>query len=131
MTCSASLIIPILAVLSVYDGDTITVSAEPWPRVTVTTSVRIKGVDTPEIRGDCDKERHLAQDARAFVIEWLSEHPNAVIVGPHLGKYAGRIVAYICDDNENLSDALIAESLARPYDGGTRESWCEETNDQP
>ncbi len=40
------------AVISVYDGDTLTVDASPWPGLTVRTSVRIDGVDTPEIRGE-------------------------------------------------------------------------------
>ena len=52
------------AVVSVYDGDTLTVDASPWPGFTVRTSVRIDGIDTPEIRGKCDAEKALAVQAR-------------------------------------------------------------------
>ena len=47
-------------VVKVYDGDTLTVEAYPWPGITATASVRINGVDTPEIRGKCDTEKQKA-----------------------------------------------------------------------
>ena len=37
-------------VIKVYDGDTFTVEAYPWPGITTKASVRVNGVDTPEIR---------------------------------------------------------------------------------
>jgi len=37
-------------VVKVYDGDTFTFEAYPWPGITATASVRVNGVDTPEIR---------------------------------------------------------------------------------
>ena len=59
---------PITArVVSVNDGDTLTVDAEPWPGVTIRTAVRVNGVDTPEIRGKCQAEKDLAIKARDFV----------------------------------------------------------------
>ena len=54
-------------VVSVYDGDTMTVGAAPWPGLTARTSVRVAGVDTPEIRGKCQAEKDLAVRARDFV----------------------------------------------------------------
>ena len=41
------------------------------------------------------------------------------------GKYAGRVVARASAEGVNLSDALLAAGLARPYDGGTRAGWCD------
>jgi len=39
---------------SVHDGDTITVTINKWPTITgERIPVRIDGVDTPEINGDC------------------------------------------------------------------------------
>ncbi len=54
-------------VVSVYDGDTMTVDAEPWPGLVARTKVRVAGVDTPEIRGMCQAEKELAIRARDFV----------------------------------------------------------------
>ena len=44
-------------VIKVYDGDTFTVEAYPWPGLEAKASVRIDGVDTPEIRGKCEAEK--------------------------------------------------------------------------
>ena len=54
-------------VVSVYDGDTLTVEAAPWPGLTARTGVRVAGVDTPEIRGKCQAEKDMAIRARDFV----------------------------------------------------------------
>ena len=42
------------AVVSVYDGDTFTADAYPWPGITMRVSVRVDG---PEIRGACGRRR--------------------------------------------------------------------------
>ena len=57
----------VAAVVRVYDGDTLTVNAFPWPGMTIRTAVRVNGVDTPEIRGLCDAETELATRARDYV----------------------------------------------------------------
>ena len=54
-------------VTSVYDGDTIKVEAEVWPGITWTGSVRVLGVDTPELTGKCPEEKAAAVAAREFV----------------------------------------------------------------
>ena len=56
-------------VIKVYDGDTITVEAYPWPGITANASVRVDGVDTPEIRGKCESEKRKAVEAR----EWKTK----------------------------------------------------------
>ncbi len=59
---------PIAAdVVSVYDGNTLTVDAHPWPQITVRTSVRVDGIDTPEIAGKRDSEKALAREVRTEI----------------------------------------------------------------
>ncbi len=105
-------------VVSVYDGDTMTVDAEPWPGLTARTKVRVAGVDTPEIRGKCQREKDLAIRARDFVCATVQ------LTNIRPGKYAGRMIAVVWVDGQKLSDLLIAENLGRPYHGGRREGWC-------
>jgi endonuclease YncB( thermonuclease family) len=50
-------------VLEVVDGDTLTVRALIWLGQVVETNVRVDGIDTPEIRARCDRERKLAAEA--------------------------------------------------------------------
>ncbi len=109
-------------VVSVYDGDTMTVDAEPWPSLTARTKVRVAGVDTPEIRGKCQAEKDQAIRARDFVRATVGAAVQLTNV--RLGKYAGRVVADVWVNGRKLSDLLIAENLGRPYHGGRREGWC-------
>ena len=86
---------PITArVVSVYDGDTITVDAEPWPGITVRTVVRLSGVDAPEIRGKCQAEKDLAIRARDFVREKVGERVQ--IANVKHGKYAAAAALPTC-----------------------------------
>ncbi len=100
----------IAAVVSVYDGDTLTVQAYPWPGMTIRTAVRVNGVDTPEIRGLCDAEKELAKRARDFVRATVGDHVQLTNIT--LGKYAGRVIAdVLLADGRSLTALLITEGL--------------------
>jgi len=116
---------PIVAtVVSVYDGDTLTVNAYPWPGMTIRTAVRINGIDTPEIRGLCDAEKELAKRARDYVRATVGDHVQLTNIT--LGKYAGRVIAdVLLADGRSLTALLITEGLGREYHGGRREGWCD------
>ena len=75
-------------VVSVYDGNTMTVDARPWPGLTARTAVRVDGVDTPEIRGMCQAEKDMAVRARDFVRATVGAQVQLTNV--RLGKYADR-----------------------------------------
>ncbi len=112
-------------VIKVYDGDTFTVEAYPWPGLTAKASVRIDGVDTPEIRGKCDEEKQKAIEARNYVRSLILGEVVQLENVKH-GKYAGRVVAeVILDGGENLAEKIISQGLGREYHGGRREGWCE------
>lgn len=111
-------------VIRVYDGDTMTVRAHIWPGLTMETSVRLDGVDTPELRARCESERRAAEAARDKLRALAGEAVLLRHVRP--GKYAGRVVAVVeTVDGRNLAAALVAEGLGRPYDGGRRVGWCD------
>ena len=110
-------------VLSVYDGDTVRVEAAMWPGLTWTGSVRVEGVDTPEIRGKCEKEKRKAVAARDFVRQRVGK--RVVLENVRKGKYAGRVVARVrLADGSDLTELLIRAKLGRPYTGGRRQGWC-------
>ena len=106
-------------VVSVYDGDTFTADASPWPGITIRVSVRVDGVDTPEIRGECQEEKDLAIRAREFVQATVGEAVRLTNV--RHGKYAGRVVAEVWVGQQNLAELIIREGLGRPYAGGARD----------
>lgn len=110
-------------VLNVYDGDTLTVQAEIWPGLTWRGSVRVQGVDTPEIRGRCEEERRLALAARDFVQTAVGQ--TVTLSDIKQGKYAGRVVATVLlSDGRDLAEELLAAGHARSYTGGKRHGWC-------
>jgi len=108
----------------VVDGDTVLVSARIWLGQRVTVSVRLAGIDAPEMRGRCDAERANAHRARDFLVRRL-KGGGIALADIQYGKYAGRVVARLLDrDGADLGAALLEAGLARPYAGRRRKSWC-------
>ena len=110
-------------VISVHDGDTIKAWVYAWPGSIQTVSVRIRGIDTPEIKGKCGKERDQAQRARSML---KSIAAGAVTLrNVSLGKYAGRVIADVETLSGDAGRFMIQSGLARSYRGGKRRGWCE------
>jgi micrococcal nuclease len=111
-------------VIRVIDGDTLALRARIWIGLDVTVSARIRGIDTPELNGQCDREKTMAAAAR--------DRLAGVVAGGKVrlrrienDKYAGRVLAdIVTDDGADLREAMLASGLARPYDGGGRDPWC-------
>lgn len=112
-------------VLRVIDGDTIEAEAEVWPGITARALVRVRGVDTPELRGRCPEEKAAARAARAAAGAMIGPRGRVTLRGVETGKYAGRVVAGVTlADGRDLAAALIAAGHGRVYGGGKRFPWC-------
>ena len=112
-------------VVRTYDGDTLTADVSIWPGITIRTSIRIRGIDTPELRARCDEERTMAVAARDLLRRLVADAGHAVqIVDPEHGMYAGRVVAGVEAGGIDVAAALLDSGLARVYDGGRRQGWC-------
>ncbi|WP_417804221.1 thermonuclease family protein [Thalassospira lucentensis] len=108
-----------------YDGDTIYVALPGLPGEIAKMSVRVRGVDTPEIRGKCESEKHLAKQARDYARNRLKSAKSVEFCEPEWGRYGGRVVASVRIDGSPLDVELIDNGLARAYDGKTkRQPWC-------
>ena len=107
-----------------YDGDTCTVTLpDLHPFFGDHIPIRVAGVNTPEMRGECEEEIQLAIRARAFLRRRLAGAIRVDLVNPARDKYF-RIRAQLMVDGEDVGAALIREGLGLPYYGGTRQSWC-------
>ncbi len=111
-------------VIRVQDGDTLLVRARIWVGQDIVVHARIAGIDTPELRGRCARERRLAVKARDFVTAQVASR-LVRLVRIRYGKYAGRVVTGVETENgTDLGQALLAAGLARPYHGRRRAGWC-------
>jgi endonuclease YncB( thermonuclease family) len=112
-------------VLRVLDGDTFEARVHIWPGLDVTTKVRLRGVDAPELNARCVEAREKAETARDALRRILAEGQIGLSqVG--LDKYGGRVVAVASTGaTPDVSAALIAAGVGRPYYGGRRQSWCD------
>ena len=113
-------------VTSIYDGDTFRANIDSYPELLgYRIGIRVNGIDTPEMRGKCEKEKLLARKAKQFAVTALRGAKKVELRNMKRGKYF-RIVADVYVDGRNLGDALISHQLAVPYDGGHKaKDWCQ------
>lgn len=111
-------------VLRVLDGDTIEARITIWPGHDVTTLVRLRGIDAPELDGACRSEITQATRARDMLAALLAGG-TAVISEVTRDKYGGRVVAHIAGDNgTDVGMQLMTQGLASAYTRGRRRNWC-------
>jgi len=118
-------------VIKCYDADTITIAsklpydASPLYRL----SVRLNGIDAPEIKGKCAEEKEVAKEARDFVSN-LVLNKYVRLENIESEKY-GRILADVYIGDVCLNELLIKERYAVKYDGGSKlkpVSWLKYKN---
>ena len=111
-------------VVDVYDGDTFKIDLPNMhPLFGDDISIRLFGVDTPEIRGTTDEVKALAMQAQQVTEKALKGASKIELKNPQRGKYF-RIVSEVWIDGESLADMLKAKDLAKDYDGeGARPEW--------
>lgn len=110
-------------VTSIYDGDTFRCTIKGYPPIIgERISIRVAGIDCPEMRDKRQNIKDLARQAKQYTVKRLREGKEINLVNMRRGKYF-RIVADVIIDGKNLSQELIKAGLAKPYEGGTKEEW--------
>jgi len=114
-------------VLKNYDGDTLTVTIPGvHPLLGKSVSVRVAGIDTPELRGKARCEKEAARAARNLVHSLIRGAKNVELRNVARDKYF-RILAEVYVDGKSVGQTLLKNRLAYSYDGGTKlhPNWCE------
>ena len=111
-------------VVRTIDGDTFEARVHLPPGSDMTTRVRLRGIDAPELKAACPQELQMAEAASNALRALLGEGGVTIFnIGPD--KYQGRVVADVATRRtENVSAALLAAGHARSYSGGHRNGWC-------
>jgi endonuclease YncB( thermonuclease family) len=108
----------------VIDGDSLAVRVKIWLGLDVSTIVRLRGIDAPELSARCPEERRRALAAREGLAA-LVAGGDISLAAVETDKYGGRVVADVADAaGRPLAATLVGAGLARPYDGGRRGGWC-------
>jgi len=109
-------------VIKVYDGDTITIANYmPYANSPLYRfSVRINGIDCPEIKTKNLTEKECAIIARDTLSDKIL-NKNVELRNVTLEKY-GRILADVIYKGENCGEFLCKKKLAVIYSGGTKQS---------
>lgn len=117
--CLSLAVAPALAAnLFAIDGDTIIIDRE---------HIRIANIDAPEIHhSKCDAEFRLGNAAKARMQALISGGKVEIVRGDNgrMKDRYGRSLGRVLVDGKDVGEILIAEGLARRWDG-KRHPWCE------
>lgn len=99
----------------VVDGDTF------WYK---STKIRIADIDTPELSPPrCAHEAQLGEAAKRRLLALLNAGHFSLVKGWRDEDRYGRKLRTVNRNGRSLGDTLIAEGLARQWDGA-RHGWC-------
>lgn len=109
-----------VSIASVYDGDTFKINLNCSLAVYCEkVPVRVLGVDTPEIKGQTEREKELAQQAKEFTKKFLEKGPIRL---SNCGR--DKYFRLLCDvtngEGKNLAKELIKANVGYSYYGGTK-----------
>ncbi|WP_292516666.1 thermonuclease family protein [Mesorhizobium sp.] len=100
----------------VVDGDTF------WHQG---VKIRIADIDTPELSPPhCEAERVKGEAAKRRLRELLNAGKFSLVAGWRDEDQHGRKLRTVTRDGHSIGETLIAEGLARRWDGGRR-GWCD------
>jgi micrococcal nuclease len=100
----------------VVDGDTFWFRGE---------KIRIADIDTPELSPPrCERERKRGLEAKQRLLEILNSGPLSFKTTARDEDRFGRKLRIVYRDRRSVGDILVAEGLARKWEG-SRRSWCE------
>ncbi len=118
-------------VIRTIDGDTFEARVHLEPGLDLSTRVRLRSIDAPELKASCPQELQMAEAAKGALRTLLGEGDVRIFnIGPD--KYPGRVVADAATRRTgNVSTAMLAAGHARSYSGGHRNGWCANAGQAP
>jgi len=114
---------PILQVERIIDGDTLKVVVDLGFNTRKRVTVRLAGLDTPEIRG---ANKVLGKKVTRHVRNWIDYDTEFLMLKSLKWDGFGRSIGEIYDedDGRNLNAFLLANKLARKYAPGiSKKPW--------
>ncbi len=117
-------------VVRVIDGDTIDVNVALWPGLRAEYSVRVRGIDAPEIfRPDCEREKELGEAAKARAEKLYPPGLAIEVRDVSYDAFSGRVVAEISRFRSDrmlpfAKDMLDRELVVEWQPSQSAFTWC-------
>jgi len=106
-------------VIKCYDVDTCTIVSKPYENEPVFRfSLRLSGIDGPEIRSKDPGEKQAANMAKMLLTDKILDK-YVLLTNVSSDKY-GRLLCKIWLDGVCINDWLLEKKVVVPYDGGTK-----------
>jgi len=109
---------------AVTDGDTLKVTIPGWPPIVGDhIGVRVRDVDTQELKSKDQTAKDMAEAAKALVMKRLKPGDKVMLRRMGRGKYFRIVAEVILADGTSWADIVSGAALARPYDGQGPKPW--------
>ena len=110
-------------ILKVVDGDTVDVDLDLGFKIVLSNErVRIAGIDTPESRTSNLEEKKFGLASKERLKELLGKTAVVRTMKPDSKEKFGRILGDFIVDGKSVSEILIEEGYAVPYQGDNKEN---------
>ena len=110
--------------IRVVDGDTIDAEIDLGFKIYIKERIRFAGIDTPESRTRHKHEKSWGLAAKCRVKDLLEYEDAEFTLTTELqkkGKFGRILGSVILADGTSLSEILLDEKLAIPYEGGNKD----------
>ncbi|MEJ6389516.1 thermonuclease family protein [Gymnodinialimonas ulvae] len=118
-------------VLRVIDGDTFDARVNIWPDVTTEVSIRIRGIDAPEMHRseDCEEEAYYGSLARLELEDMLPNGTEVRLEYIEPGSFSGRFIADVLRRNTERGSRIDTMMMRTDYvvpwsPGDDAVDWC-------
>lgn len=103
----------------VIDGDTVEATVDCLFDVKIDLTLRLFGIDTPELTSKVPEERNTAKLAKTRLIHLVEGKVIKIVSYKEKEKY-GRYLAELIVAGVNINEVLVKEGLAKAYFGGAK-----------
>ena len=105
-------------IVRVIDGDTVVAEIDLGFHVSLRATLRLAGIDTPEVRGPTREAGHAATEYLELLLKKLAGPERQLTVRTQkdrTGKY-GRYLAVLVAGDRNLNETLVQAGHARIWE---------------
>ncbi|MCH9844170.1 MAG: thermonuclease family protein [Alphaproteobacteria bacterium] len=111
-------------IIRIIDGDTFEANIAIFPKQIATHKIRLRHIDTPELKGACHNEKQLANKAKIY-LQTILPQGSAIRLNDVSYDNFGRVLATVSHKKHgDIGALLMQQNFAIPYQKGKNNYWC-------